>query len=66
MNVPIYFRTLFMKLLSNSATVGGVIQENDYNFFKDGGVAEIFEAGTNARESAFAILNRIEGRLKNK
>ena len=45
--------------------VGGVIPETDYDFLREAGVAEIFGPGTNVLEAAFAVLNRIEGRLTN-
>jgi len=46
--------------------VGGVIPEQDYDFLRDAGVAEIFGPGTNVLEAAFAVLDRIEGRLSNR
>jgi methylmalonyl-CoA mutase len=45
--------------------VGGVIPEADYAFLRAAGVAEIFGPGTNVLEAAFAVLNRVEGRLTN-
>jgi methylmalonyl-CoA mutase len=46
--------------------VGGVIPEQDYNFLRAAGVAEIFGPGTNVLEAAFSVLNQIEGRLGNR
>ncbi|MEO8881993.1 MAG: methylmalonyl-CoA mutase [Devosia sp.] len=49
-----------------TAIVGGVIPEQDYAFLREAGVAEIFGPGTNVLEAAFAVLDRIEGRLSNR
>ncbi len=46
--------------------VGGVIPEQDYEFLRASGVAEIFGPGTNVLEAAFSVLNQIEGRLSNR
>jgi methylmalonyl-CoA mutase len=46
--------------------VGGVIPEQDYEFLRQAGVAEIFGPGTNVLEAAFSVLNQIEGRLSNR
>ncbi|OEO30516.1 methylmalonyl-CoA mutase [Devosia insulae DS-56] len=46
--------------------VGGVIPEQDYDFLREAGVAEIFGPGTNVLEAAFSVLNQIEGRLSNR
>jgi len=46
--------------------VGGVIPEQDYDFLREAGVAEIFGPGTNVLEAAFSVLNQIEGRLGNR
>ena len=46
--------------------VGGVIPEQDYDFLRSVGVAEIFGPGTNVLEAAFSVLNQIEGRLSNR
>ena len=46
--------------------VGGVIPEQDYEFLRQAGVAEIFGPGTNVLEAAFSVLNQIEGRLRNR
>ena len=44
--------------------VGGVIPEQDYDFLREAGVAEIFGPGTNVLEAAFAVLDGIEGRIE--
>ncbi len=46
--------------------VGGVIPEQDYQFLRAVGVAEIFGPGTNVLEAAFTVLGQIEGRLSNR
>ncbi|WP_423068667.1 methylmalonyl-CoA mutase [Devosia sp. CN2-171] len=46
--------------------VGGVIPEQDYDFLREAGVAEIFGPGTNVLEAAFSVLSQIEGRLSNR
>ncbi len=46
--------------------VGGVIPEQDYDFLRSVGVAEIFGPGTNVLEAAFSVLNQIEGKLSNR
>lgn len=46
--------------------VGGVIPEQDYDFLRQAGVAEIFGPGTNVLEAAFSVLNQIEGKLTNR
>jgi methylmalonyl-CoA mutase len=46
--------------------VGGVIPPEDYGVLREAGVAEIFGPGTNVLEAAFAVLDRIEGRLSNR
>ena len=46
--------------------VGGVIPEQDYEFLRQSGVAEIFGPGTNVLEAEFSVLNQIEGRLSNR
>lgn len=45
--------------------VGGVIPPEDYAFLRDAGVADIFGPGSNVLDAAYAVLNRIEGRLTN-
>ena len=49
-----------------SVFVGGVIPSTDYEFLRAAGVAEIFGPGTNVLDAAFAVLDRIEGRLSNR
>jgi methylmalonyl-CoA mutase len=49
-----------------TVVVGGVIPEADYAFLREAGVAEIFGPGTNVLAAAFAVLDRIEGRLSNR
>jgi methylmalonyl-CoA mutase len=46
--------------------VGGVIPSGDYDFLREAGVAEIFGPGTNVLDAAFAVLDRIEGKLSNR
>jgi methylmalonyl-CoA mutase len=46
--------------------VGGVIPEQDYEFLRQAGVAEIFGPGSNVLGTGFAVLDRIQGRLSNK
>ncbi|WMT86048.1 methylmalonyl-CoA mutase [Pelagibacterium sp. 26DY04] len=46
--------------------VGGVIPTGDYDFLFKAGVAEIFGPGTNVLDAAFAVLDRIEGKLSNR
>ena len=46
--------------------VGGVIPAEDYAFLREAGVPEIFGPGTNVLEAAFAVLDRIEGKLSNR
>jgi methylmalonyl-CoA mutase len=49
-----------------TVVVGGVIPGQDYEFLREAGVAEIFGPGTNVLEAAAAVLDRIEGRLRNR
>ncbi|HTJ57558.1 MAG TPA: cobalamin-dependent protein, partial [Devosiaceae bacterium] len=49
-----------------TVVVGGVIPEQDYEFLREAGVAEIFGPGTNVLEAAFSVLNQIEGRISNR
>jgi methylmalonyl-CoA mutase len=49
-----------------SVFVGGVIPSADYDFLLEAGVAEIFGPGSNVLDAAFAVLDRIEGRLSNR
>ncbi len=45
---------------------GGVIPEQDYDFLRDAGVAEIFGPGTPITEAAGAVLGRILGERRNR
>jgi methylmalonyl-CoA mutase len=49
-----------------TVVVGGVIPQEDYEFLREAGVAEIFGPGTNVLEAAFAVLDTIEGRRRNR
>ena len=44
---------------------GGVIPEQDYDFLRDAGVAEIFGPGTNVIEAANSVLGQIQGLRRN-
>ncbi|MEM7242504.1 MAG: methylmalonyl-CoA mutase [Pseudomonadota bacterium] len=44
---------------------GGVIPEQDYEFLRDAGVAEIFGPGTNVIAAANAVLGQIQGVRRN-
>ncbi len=64
--VPELIEHLRARGLADVAVIaGGVIPEQDYAFLREAGVAEIFGPGTNVLQAAFAVLNRIEGRLTN-
>lgn len=45
--------------------VGGVIPKQDYQFLLDQGVSAVFGPGTNILESARAVLDILQGRLRN-
>ena len=45
---------------------GGVIPRQDYDFLKEHGVAAIFGPGTNVLEAARAVIDLVEGRLRNR
>jgi methylmalonyl-CoA mutase len=45
---------------------GGVIPEQDYEFLKQAGVAEIFGPGSNVLETANAVLSQIGGLRRNR
>ena len=45
---------------------GGVIPEQDYDFLRDAGVAEIFGPGTNVIDAANSVLGQIQGVRRNK
>ena len=44
---------------------GGVIPEQDYEFLREAGVAEIFGPGTNVLDAANAVLMQIQGQRRN-
>lgn len=46
--------------------VGGVIPSADYDFLRDAGVSAVFGPGTNVLDAAFAVIDRIEGKLSNR
>jgi methylmalonyl-CoA mutase len=65
--VPELIAELSRRGLENTTViVGGVIPPEDYAFLRDAGVSEIFGPGTNVLEAAFAVLDKIEGRLSNR
>lgn len=45
--------------------VGGVIPKQDYQFLLDQGVSAVFGPGTNILDSARAVLDILQGRLRN-
>ncbi len=45
---------------------GGVIPEQDYQFLRDAGVAEIFGPGSNVMAAANAVLGDIAGLRRNR
>lgn len=45
--------------------VGGVVPRQDYQFLLDHGVAAVFGPGTNVMEAGRAVLDLLEGRLRN-
>ncbi len=45
--------------------VGGVIPRQDYEFLMDHGVAAVFGPGTNVLEAARAVIDLMQGRLRN-
>ena len=45
---------------------GGVIPRQDYDYLKQHGVAAIFGPGTNVLEAARAVIDLVEGRLRNR
>lgn len=45
--------------------VGGVIPRQDYKFLLDHGVAAVFGPGTNVLEAARAVIDLMQGRLRN-
>lgn len=44
---------------------GGVVPRQDYQFLMDHGVAAVFGPGTNVMEAGRAVLDLLEGRLRN-
>lgn len=52
--------------VSAKVVCGGVIPEQDYEFLKAAGVAEIFGPGTNVVEAANAVLGQIAGTRHNR
>lgn len=45
---------------------GGVIPEQDYEFLREAGVADIFGPGSNVIDAANAVLARVSGQLRNR
>ncbi|PHP67279.1 methylmalonyl-CoA mutase [Zhengella mangrovi] len=45
---------------------GGVIPEQDYDFLREAGVAEIFGPGTNVIDAAQAVLGQVSGLRRNR
>ncbi|MGV1871553.1 methylmalonyl-CoA mutase [Agrobacterium rosae] len=45
--------------------VGGVVPRQDYQFLLDNGVAAVFGPGTNVLEAARAVIDLMQGRLRN-
>ena len=45
---------------------GGVIPEQDYEFLREAGVAEIFGPGTNVIDAAQAVLGQVSGLRRNR
>ena len=45
--------------------VGGVIPRQDYDFLIEHGVSAVFGPGTNVMDAARAVLDLLEGTLKN-
>ncbi len=45
--------------------VGGVVPRQDYQFLLDHGVAAVFGPGTNVMEAGRAVLDLLEGKLRN-
>ncbi|PWV99998.1 methylmalonyl-CoA mutase [Hoeflea marina] len=48
-----------------TVVVGGVIPEQDYNFLREAGVAEIFGPGSNVLDAANAVLAHVAGLKRN-
>lgn len=45
--------------------VGGVVPRQDYQYLIDHGVAAVFGPGTNVMDAGRAVLDLLEGRLRN-
>jgi methylmalonyl-CoA mutase len=45
--------------------VGGVVPRQDYQYLLDHGVAAVFGPGTNVLEAARAVIDLMQGRLRN-
>jgi methylmalonyl-CoA mutase len=45
--------------------VGGVIPRQDYQYLLDNGVAAVFGPGTHVLEAARAVVDLMQGRLRN-
>ena len=65
--IPALIQALAKLDRSDIAVVcGGVIPEQDYEFLKDAGVAEIFGPGTPVIEAANAVLGHVLGERRNR
>ena len=45
--------------------VGGVVPRQDYDFLMENGVAAVFGPGTNVLDAANAVLDLVDGRIRN-
>jgi methylmalonyl-CoA mutase len=45
--------------------VGGVIPRQDYDFLLENGVSAVFGPGTNVLDAANAVLDLVDGRIRN-
>ncbi|WP_404402674.1 methylmalonyl-CoA mutase [Pelagibacterium halotolerans] len=65
--VPELMRALSDRDLEDvTVFVGGVVPSADYDFLREVGVSDIFGPGTNVLDAAFAVIDRIEGKLSNR
>ncbi len=65
--IPELIETLKDKSAEDITVVcGGVIPEQDYDFLRSAGVADIFGPGTNVIEAANAVLGRVSGDRRNR
>jgi len=65
--IPELINALAAKGRSDIAVVcGGVIPEQDYEFLKEAGVAEIFGPGTTITDAAQAVLGQVLGERRNR